>query len=177
MKFYGTLDSLLSYRPESASSYFEIQNNREGKERTGSIDSFLEKKIGGLTDILKQIERDIKSRNLLFQNLIHKIYRHYCYIKTKLFEMYIWPIGGNRAIETRRSSIEKQLDALKQEKRSEQVQCWQDIAQLEKEFRIWFKQYCDLVQRVKLVLRNQTEKIRVPRASSAVLPVGKPWSQ
>lgn len=67
-------------------------------------------------------------------------------------ELYSWPLGANRGIEIRRIRLEKQLDTLLQEKRAEQVKCWNDIALLNKELRNWFKEYCDLAQRVRLIL-------------------------
>ena len=83
--------------------------------------------------------------------MIYRIYQHYCYLKCKLFELYTWELGRSRNVEKRRSSLEQQLDALKQEKRQEQVHCWQDIARLRTELRTWFKQYRDLMQRVRMI--------------------------
>lgn len=91
------------------------------------------------------------SRLALSENVIYRIYQHYCYLKSKLFDLYLFPVNGNRAVEQRRSGLEKQLDFLKQEKRQEQVQCWQDVAVLRVESRQWAKQHGDLLLRVRLV--------------------------
>lgn len=150
MPFYGTLESLLEYSP--ASDYFALQSAEARDEKGLSLEDLLQDKVRSLSHILKEIQGDIKSRATLFENIVYRIYQHYCYLKAKLFELYIFPINGNRAIEGRRGSLEKQLDSLKQEKRKEQVQCWQDIVALKKEFRTWLKQYKDLASRVRLVL-------------------------
>jgi hypothetical protein len=92
------------------------------------------------------------TRSELSFHVIYRIYQHYCYLKTKLFELYPLELGKSRAVEGRRSQLETQLDMLKQEKRKEQIQCWQDKEALKKEWRQWFKQYCDLVQRAKIIL-------------------------
>jgi len=151
MPFYGTLESLLEYSPPSRPSYFAVQNPKKDSNDEASLENLLQEKVRGLSGILVNIQHSIKSRKDLFENIVYRIYQHYCYLKGKLFEMYQWPINHSRAIEARRSGVEKQLDALKLEKRQEQVQCWQDIAELKKEFRVWLKQYCDLVQRVRLI--------------------------
>ena len=62
-----------------------------------------------------------------------------------------WEFGRNRAVEQSRSALERQLDALLQEKRNEQIQCWRDISVLTREHRQWFKQYCDEAQRTKMI--------------------------
>ena len=159
MPFYGTLESLLEYSPSLG--YFALQDSDASDEKEASLEDLLQEKVHSLSDILAQIQKDIQSRSALFENIVYRIYQHYCYLKGKLFELYIFPINGNRAIEGRRSNLEKQLDALLQEKRKEQVQCWQDIAALKKEFRVWFKQHRDLTQRVKLVLQRGSEVPRI----------------
>ena len=90
-------------------------------------------------------------RKALFVKVVLDIYKQYSYLKTKLFELYYWRIGLSRSVEGRRSALEQQLDALNLEKRNPQVLCWQDVAQLRRELRTWFKQYRDLVQRVRII--------------------------
>ena len=158
MQFYGSLDSLLEYGNPQPPSYFKNQNSIENTEQKDPLENLLQEKAQCLADILGQIDLDIKSRKELSLNVIYRIYQHYCYLKSNVLELYTWELGRNRGIEIRRVRLEKQLDSLKQEKRQEQVQCWQDIAQLKKEFRTWFKQHCDLVQRVKIILPGKITK-------------------
>ncbi|MDA2925106.1 hypothetical protein MYX65_10750 [Acidobacteria bacterium AH-259-L09] len=115
----------------------------------------MEEKVRSLAENLEQIEKEIRKRQQLSKNLIYQIYEHYCLLKSKLLGLYFWEPGANPSIEVRRSALEKQLDTLKQEVRKEQTQCWQDLSNLKKEFRNWFKQYCDLVQRVKLITPSE----------------------
>ena len=117
-----------------------------------SLEGLLEQKADSLKAIMGDVAEDMFSRQSLSKSFIERLYVQYFYLKAKLFELSSFPIGGNRAIEGRRSTLEKQLDALLQEKRQEQVRCWQDIAALKKEFRVWMKQYRDLEQRARLVL-------------------------
>jgi len=167
MKFYGTLESLLKYSPPSSLKNPPVpkstetnleKTTKEKKETTeentppDSLENILNEKVQCLSSILAQINHDITSRGGLSQNVIYRIYQHYLYLKTKLYELSQWEFGSSRNVEQRRSNLEKQLDTLKQEKRQEQVQCWQDIVSLKKELRNWFKQYCDLMQRVKIVM-------------------------
>ena len=148
MPFYVTLDALIEYAP-TPSEYSELQQH---DDESDTLEDLLGGKVKRLADILGQIQHEVRQRGLLCEDVIQRIYLHYSYLKSKLMELYVWPLSGNRAIEQRRNGLEKQLDALKQEKRQEQVKCWQDIAVLKVESRTWQKQYHDLVQRVRLVL-------------------------
>jgi len=159
MPLYGTLESVLEYAPQQLLNYFAIQETPKENEKPESLENLLEEKVQCLSDILSQIKQDIQSRKALSLNVICRIYQHYCYLKSGLFELYLWQLGANRSVETRRFGLEKQLDSLKQEKRQEQVKCWQDIAGLKIEFRNWFEQNCDLVQRVKIILPLKKSQI------------------
>ncbi len=154
MKAYGRLDSLLRYSPPQESYYFASQN-ADDNDKSGTLEDLLEEKLRSLSEILNGIKHDIESRGDVSNNIIYQIGKHYCYLKTKLFELYTWGFGRSQIIENRRSKLERQLDNLNQEKRGEEVRCWQDIAVLKKEFRTWFKQYCDVLQRVKIVLGDK----------------------
>lgn len=162
MKLYGTLEGILEYSAEQRLDYFslsEIEHSKKSNEhdKLDSLQELLLEKVSCLSDILNQIEHDIRSRKFLSENVISLIYIHYCYLKTKLFKLYSWEFGRFRNIEHRRSRLEQQLDRLKQEKRQEQVKCWQDIAFLKKESRQWFKEYCDLMQRTKIILSENAK--------------------
>ncbi len=157
MPFYGTLEAILEYAPKSP-SYIEKHLTREPRKADG-LETILSEKTESLRAILVDIERDIGSRAALSQKVIWQISQHYCYTKTKLMELYLWPLSANRAIEQRRGMLEMQLDALDQEQRKEQVQAWPDIAALKTEFRTWFKQYCDMAQRVRMILSGSAEPV------------------
>lgn len=151
MELYGTIDSLLEYATPQSPEYFVNQPVPDDKQE-GSLEDLLSEKVRTLSSILCQIGSEIKSRETLSLKAIEDVDQHYCYLKTKLFELYSWEVGRSRDVEMRRSKLEKQLDTLRQEKRQEPTQCWRDVAPLRREFREWFKQYSDLVQRIRLVL-------------------------
>lgn len=154
MPLYGSIDSLLAYAPPPISAYV-ADHQPTPRRQAAAFTSLMQEKVRSLSSILADIEHEAGQRQSLSADIIQQIYEHYTYLKSKLFELYIFPITGNRALESRRSALEKQLDALKQEDRRERVLCWQDVAALRREFRTWFKQHADLVQRVKLVLNGQ----------------------
>lgn len=116
-----------------------------------SIDQLLKEKVGSLATILGDIQHKIDRRYVLSSDVQSLIDQHYFYIKTKLLELRQWPIDGVRAIEQRRSGLEGTLDTLLNEKRREHVQCWQDIAELKREFWKWFKLYSDVAQRAQFI--------------------------
>jgi hypothetical protein len=158
MEFYGSIDSLLEYSLQRFPRYIAVQEAQPEKEQIDSLEYLLQQKVDSLSDILAQIDRDIKSRDNLSKEVIEQIDHDYRYIKTKYFELEQWMFGHNRWVEQRRSALENQLDTLNQEKRQEQVQCWRDIAQLTREFRDWFKQYRDLMQRIKIIIPDTGAK-------------------
>jgi len=106
----------------------------------------------------------------LSQYVLYRIGQHYCYLKSKLFELYRFPMGGSRAIEQRRSGLEKQLDALNQEMRGEMVTCWQDVAKLRAELRQWWKQYEEARQRTAIVLGGR--RSNQPRTLDSIQRAG-----
>lgn len=138
--------------------YLAVQPIEDNKGEDNSLENLLHEKVRSLSDILAQIALETNNREELSLKVIDKIYRHYIYLKSKLFELYGWEPGINKGIEIRRSKLEKELNTLNQEKRQEDIQCWQDIALLKKEFRDWFKQYSDLLQRVKIIVPKDIMK-------------------
>lgn len=112
----------------------------------------LTSKVRTLSEILLQIEDDQRSRTLLSSLVLSHLQVHYTYLRSKLLELYEWAFGRNRTVDARRSSLEEALDALNQERRRERIQCWNDVAELRREWRTWFKQHADVDQRVKLLL-------------------------
>jgi len=143
-------ESLARYRArlDEPGPAVEIASERNGD----TIGSFLLGKLGCLDDLIADIDADVVTRDVLFANVTCRIYQHYCYLKSKLYEMHDFPVSSNRALEMRRTGLEKQLDGLLQEHRAEQIERFKDVAKLKTERRDWKKQRADLAQRVRLVL-------------------------
>ncbi len=153
MSLYGSLDMLLAYSPSTTKNKVsEIEKSGDGDSEQDSLETLLSDKLNSFRTILYDITSDIEKRKLLSKDIIYRIYQHYIYLKTHLMELYHVEIGSSFTFDFRRSSLEKQLDTLKHEKRKEQVTCSQDVAKLKKEFREWFKKYSDLLQRVKIII-------------------------
>lgn len=84
---------------------------------------------------------------------MREVDEHYCHVKSELFQIEDWRFGKYHVVfESDRSRLVGQLDILLHEKRTEEVQAWQDIAQLKRELRTWWKQYKDLGSRTKMLL-------------------------
>lgn len=131
------------------------QELKESEDRQGtSLEKFITDEVRCLTEILSQIENDIQRRRDLSSCVTHQIDERYRQVKSDLLLLAVWKYGASLSsaslsTEARRVALEKQLDMLLAEKRREEIQCWQDIEQLRKERRTWFKQYKDLLQRAK----------------------------
>ena len=163
---YGGIEALLAYPlPRSIKSDSQDFANRT---EPNALETLLLEKAGGLGFILTQIESEALSRRVLSVKLAAEIDRYYRYLKTKLYELDVFPLGGSRAVESRRSSLEAQLDKLNEERRKEHVQCWQDRAKLGTEWRTWFKQYADLTQRMSLVSESGRKAVNQPAGRSTI---------
>ena len=148
MTFYGSLDAVFAYAVPRTDRPIAVHGHR------GSLDELIGGRVRALSDILKDIQTEIASRTQLSYLVLRHIDTYYCYLKSELHDLYRWPLGHHRSIDQRRIGIEKLLHTLHTEKRRELTQCWQDIARLRSEFRTWLKQYSDLIQRARLVLRT-----------------------
>lgn len=143
---------MIQYAPtESRDEFVETDSLRSERQPDNSIGRLFADKVSCLVDILASIDSDASARLKLSASVLVEIERQYCYLKTKLYELDTWGLGVNRNVDSRRSKLEMQLDKLNQETRQERVQAWQNVEDLRKEWRIWFKQYCDLVQRLRIV--------------------------
>lgn len=145
----------MSYGPVHDAVHYRTGNRSvvpsKDQQAVSSIDSLLMEKVESLASILGDINEKITERHSVSANVSGLIDQHYLYVKFKLLEMNHWPLNGVKAIELRRSNLEKQLDTLLNEQRREQVLCFQDIADLKREFWKWFKEYCDVAQRMRIV--------------------------
>jgi hypothetical protein len=123
---------------------------KEGKKED-SLETFIAEKAEGLAKIVAQMHVEKHERVVLSELVIRGIYVQYLYIRKKLLEVLTVGVFA-RADVRRLGELESQLDELRAEIRRERVQCWQDIATLNRDFRKWAKQYADTMQRVRLVL-------------------------
>jgi len=129
------------------------------EQETDSLESLLIDKVNVLQDLINQIDFDENQRKALSYQVLYRLYQHYFYAKTYLFQIDQWQMGSQRHIEQRRSKLEQELSKLKQEKRQEQILCFQDILKLRQEKRNWLKQFGDLSRRVKLVLPQDSNNL------------------
>jgi len=121
----------------------------------GFLTDIITDKISFLRQILNEIDTQINNRETLKDSIVHKIDTGICYLRTKLYEIESWELGRNRNIDSRRSNIEQELEALENQKRDETRQSWRDIALLKKEHRQFFHEYRNALRRVKVILPDE----------------------
>lgn len=151
---YGSVDDTIRYLINRRPIELALARSPAKNAGSVSIDQILNDRVESLATILADIQGTIDKRGDLSADVIKRIYAHYFYVKKYLFEITHWPLSGNRAIEQRRSQLESKLDTLLNEKRREQVLCFQDVANLKRDFWKWFKEYSDLMQRARFVSKN-----------------------
>lgn len=130
----------------------------DNKKDRNFLKEILTDKISFLKELLDEIDVQIQDRQALKDTIIDKIDRGECYLRTKLYEIDTWDHGKNRNIDTRRLQIEKELEALKNQKRDEKRESWRDIARLKKEHRQFFHEYRNALKRVKVVFPDKFVK-------------------
>lgn len=151
-RLYGSIDTLLNYRSAGDRSLvFETRPAVGEATPDTTIDNFVGGKLKILSTLIADIDAEIDQRQRLVREIIDDNRTHYFYLKTKLFALDHWPIGGIRPIEQRRSALEKQLDDLNKQAREARMVGFQDIAKLTTERRTWLKQYGDLLNRMRLL--------------------------
>jgi hypothetical protein len=131
----------------------------QGETSHDFLENILRGKIGSLADILAGIETAMQDRQLLSQNFFKKADEHYLYVKNKLLELSALPFGASPFIEARRTALEHEMDAITREKRNEMIQCWHDVNDLTKEFRLWMKQHNELRQRADLIMPTRADRM------------------
>lgn len=118
-------------------------------------ESFLEEiltdKIAFLKEILGDIDRQMEGRESLRKTIQEKIEHGVAFLDTKLLEVDTWAVGKNQTIDMRRSRIEREVEALKREKREEARECWRDVALLKKERRQFYHEYRNALRRMKVL--------------------------
>ena len=130
----------------------------EAQDKTGVLESILTEKANYLKEILGEIEGQISDREKLLERIGSKIDSEICYLRTKLYELDNWGVGNNKSVDTRRLLFEKEIEALKSQKRIESRESWRDISLLRKEHREFFKEYRNAVRRVKIVLPEKNDQ-------------------
>ena len=150
------IDYYLNLKDEKSSKDLEQKVTDTQKETSKSDDHGLLKeiltdKIGFLTQILKEIDGQIKDRANLKDVILYKLDKGICYLRTKIYEIETWGLGKNRNIDTRRAQIEKELEDLKAQKRDENRESWRDTAILRKEHREFYHEYRSALKRVKVI--------------------------
>jgi hypothetical protein len=143
---------------------------QEPPNETDSLEDLLISRVGVMEQILADIQTSIQSRQIVSREFLQAVEDHYGYVKSKLFDLHAWPFPSAPAIDERRGALEKELGVLTQEKRREFITCWQDIVDLKREFRSWFKEYADLRQRARLLLPGLGRGVSLKKYFSSKLP-------
>jgi len=125
-------------------------------EDKGFLKEILTDKISFLKQFLSEIDEQIHDRENLKDKILDKIDKGMCYLHTKLYEIETWGLGRNKNIDTRRTQIEKELEALKSQKRDETRESWRDISLLKKEHREFFHEYRNALRRVKVIFPEKS---------------------
>ena len=133
------------------------KSQKDDEEEEDSLEDLLSERLRSLADTVAHIEHEAKQRVTLSELVIASIYEHYMYVRNKLIRLISAPTNINDDA-VQKSALEKQLDGLKQEVRTEKVTCWQDTARLNRDFRTWLKQYTDMAQKVGLLIGGQKKR-------------------
>ena len=115
------------------------------------VDVVLGDKVRTFRSVLSDILLQIEKRNQIGKYMVTQLDLEICDHQSKLFNIYTWDTGANRNIEARRNALEKTVSQLEKEQRDRITETWRDIAQLKKELRQRFIEYCDIQRRYKII--------------------------
>jgi hypothetical protein len=117
------------------------------------VEDFLAKKLRIIAASIHQILREIQQRERLSEQTIREIDEQLCQQKSLLHE--VAPHGSSPFTlgdPRRRSTLERDLAALEQEKRREHLSAWKDVSSLKRELRELIREYQE-EQRRQQVMR------------------------
>ena len=114
-------------------------------------------KVKFLKQLLNEIDTQIRARDSLKETILNKIDNRLCKLKSKTYDIESWGIGNNKNIDSRRSQLEKEIEALVKQKSDEERENWRDVALLRKEHRQFSQQYLNAMRRVKIITGQQDE--------------------
>jgi len=120
------------------------------EEISGGLEGILGDKVEVLQAIMSHIHGEIEKRKKLSGVILHDIEVDYLHARNRFQLIYSLTLGQHNP-ENHKVKIEQQMEMLNQEKRREMLACFQDTAGLNKELRVWFREYGDLSQRLRIV--------------------------
>jgi hypothetical protein len=117
-----------------------------------TLDTLLSGRLKVIEAGIEQILEEIHGRETLHDSLLYDIDRDLCEQKERLYQ--VAPHGSSPFTvgdSKRRASIEKELAALKAEKRTESGGLWKDVATLKKELRELLREYEEEKRRQQVI--------------------------
>ena len=125
--------------------------------QTDLLEEILTDKVKFFKQILGEIDSQVKDREQLKTIIIKKLDERMCMLTTKTYEVDSWGLGNNKEMDSRRSKLESEIEALAKQKTEEEQQSWKDIALLKQEHRQFSQQYRNALRRVKIIMPDFKE--------------------
>lgn len=115
------------------------------------IDAVLVERVRVLRGLVEEVGDDCVRREELSRLVAERVWADYLSLRCELLPLQSYPFSLDRSFDRRREDLEARLDRLCFEARREEVERWRDVAVLRREQRQWFREYCDLRQRLLLL--------------------------
>lgn len=129
-----------------------VSNKKSKKpDKNELLEEIITDKVKFFKQILEEIDSQIKDRKFLKETIIKKLDDRMCLLTTKTYETDLWGLGNNTEMDSRRSALEKEIEALAKQKTEEEQQSWKDIALLRQEHRQFSEQYRNARRRAKVM--------------------------
>ncbi len=116
------------------------------------LEEILTDKVKFFKQILGEIDSQVKDREQLKTIIIKKLDERMCMLTSKTYEVDSWGMGNNKEMDSRRSKLESEIEAIAKQKTEEEQQSWKDIALLKQEHRQFSQQYRNALRRVKIIM-------------------------
>ena len=99
------------------------------------IDRYFQERLDASRRRFLEIRREVDSRRALSRAFREEIDSQISYAQLSLEEFSGWGVGYNTGVDVKRNHLERQLQQLRSERRSSQLQAWTDFVRLRKDLR------------------------------------------
>lgn len=125
-------------------------------ENPFQLNLLISNKTKNLKSVVKALLEEIEKRKILHSNLLQIIDDQVSEQNSQILNFEsIWPKYDwqkEQEFNQLKSDLEKKILRLESEKRSEQVECWRDLMNLQKDLMFALREYWDLVNRSNSLL-------------------------
>lgn len=131
---------------------------KPGLQKDKILNQVFKSRLDTVRITLFDILYEIHNRSALDETLANRLNEDICRLRTKLLELESWQVGSNKAVDSKRGTIEDKIHDLEMELRHRDIKRWQDVSPLKKELRDTFREYSDIVRKIRIIGNDRNHR-------------------